>query len=63
MSNHGRSPEARPRDRSRFNPSRPLPSTPSSGHPGTRLHKLSSRQNMFPAVPGTATIRAEKDGR
>ncbi|GMN72173.1 hypothetical protein TIFTF001_055220 [Ficus carica] len=28
-----------------------------------QFHKLPSRQNVFPAVPGTATIRTEKDGR
>ncbi|GMN38167.1 hypothetical protein TIFTF001_007398 [Ficus carica] len=28
-----------------------------------QFHKLPSRQNVFPAVPGMATIRTEKDGR
>ncbi|GMN60138.1 hypothetical protein TIFTF001_029205 [Ficus carica] len=42
MSDHGRSPGAWPGDRSWCNVSRSLPSTPSSGHPSTRLRQLSS---------------------
>ncbi|GMN69124.1 hypothetical protein TIFTF001_038198 [Ficus carica] len=46
MLDHGRPPGAWPGDRSWHNVSRSLPSTPSSGHPGTRFRQLSSpRQN------------------
>ncbi|GMN32228.1 hypothetical protein TIFTF001_041698 [Ficus carica] len=42
MSDHGRPPGVWPGDRSWCNFSRALPSTPSSGHPGTRFRQLSS---------------------
>ncbi|GMN38331.1 hypothetical protein TIFTF001_007554 [Ficus carica] len=42
MSDHGRPPGAWPGDLSWCNVSRSLPSTPSSGHPSTRLRQLSS---------------------